>query len=232
MDELIRARASQPHSALWSRYFVVKGESYLDAALQEDQGILLVGQHSPIGFAMGGYIEQRVSRAVAVGNRSYRQASSRLGLRASASKTGIWTAAWKAARTVVALEAYQLLLDGGLVSISGDDEDPLKRHQAILADRVHHPMPGFAELAVATGSSILPTHIGLLENGRICMTVLPPLVWDRSERPSTQVREIILAYCSVLTDVWRQVPSVVLTDVMRRHLGLPTVTPKPNDETM
>jgi hypothetical protein len=181
--------------------------------------VLLVGVHAPTRYASQRYFRSCHSSTILVGLTGYRKKAESLDRRNAA--------AWVAARTLVARDAYDVLMQGGLVAIAGDEQSVANGVPAVIGDRLYRLTRGFAELAVATGAALLPYHSVLLADGRVRIAIAPPLVWDRSiSRGSEQISAIVHAYACEQTRVWQQAPSAVSKEIMAQHLALPVAERK------
>jgi len=204
-------------SADWLQYYVLHGADHLDAALQQNRGIIFVGPHTPTRFAVRHFLQRRFETHQMVGYPAYHSTWQDLladqGLSYAEGK--------KAARSAVAIAAARTLFQGGVVAMAGDEEDAQTGQPALIGDRLHHLVTGFAELAVSTGAAIVPFYTQFLQDGRIQISFLPSLLWDRDGDREMQVRAIMAQYGAAQTQLWRQAPGALLHDTVLRHLDCP-----------
>jgi lauroyl/myristoyl acyltransferase/acyl carrier protein len=213
--ELLEAATSPPLcSEAWSRYFDLRGAVHLEEALQQNCGIICVGNHLPTSFVSRMFLDRRFEHHQMMANAVYRRAWQDL-----LADQGIsYVEGQKAARSAVALAAAHTLAQGGVVGMAGDREDAQAGLPVVIGDRRHHLVYGFAELAISTGAAILPFYTRLLPEGRIQIHILAPLRWNQESNRETQAREIMAQYAAVQTQLWRQSPGMLLHGVIRRHL--------------
>jgi len=212
------AAMQQPlESEGWFRYFELCDTDHLDTALQQNCGIIFVGPHTPTRFAVRHFLQRRFETHQMVGYPAYHSTWQDLladqGLSYAEGK--------KAARSAVAIAAARALVQGGVVAMAGDEEDAQAGQAALIGDRLHHLVTGFAELAVSTGAAIVPFYTQFLQDGRIQIRFLPSLSWNRDGDRETQVRAIMAQYGAAQTQLWRQAPGALLHNTVLRHLDCP-----------
>lgn len=216
--ELQEAAGSHPlGSEAWSRYFDLRGSVHLEEALQQNCGIIFVGPHLQLSFALILFLERRFENYQMVGNSTYHGAWQDF----LADQGVSYAEGEKAARSAVALAAARTLAQAGVVLMTGDQENAQAGRPAIIGDRLHQLVPGFAELAVSTGAAIVPFYIQFLQDGRIQIRFLPPLSWDRDGDREMQIREIVAQHAAVQTQLWRQSPGALPHGIVRLHLACP-----------
>ena len=201
----------------WLRYFDLRDTGHLDAALQQDRGIIFVGPHTPTRFAVRHFLQRRFEAHQMVGYPAYHSTWQDL----LADQGVSYVEGKKAARSAVAIAAARTLVQGGVVAMAGDEEDVQVGQPVLIGDRLHHLVSGFAELAVSTGAAIVPFYTQFLQDGRIRIRFLPPLSWDRDGDRETQVGAIMAQYGAAQTQLWRQAPGALLHDTALRHLDCP-----------
>lgn len=214
------AAVSSPQSALWQRYFVLHGASYLEEGLKRGRGVILVGPHTPAQVAVHNYLRHVEEGFLLVGELLYRRLYNKLQPEAGDSDPKNWAAA----RTAAALEAHNTLIRGSVVVIADDREDDQNGRQVVINNRIHHLQPGFAELGVASEAVVLPFYSQLLPDGRMGIGFMPPLEWDRTLSRTAQVEKLLNGYASAVSEMWRKQPSTAAWDTMRRHLACPEVS--------
>ncbi|MCX6048499.1 MAG: AMP-binding protein [Chloroflexi bacterium] len=202
-EELQQALTLGAMTPGWHRYFQTVGEEALVAALHDGQGVILVGPHPVTAFVQSSFTTQ-FSPMLDLNEGKYKETFAALF-----ADTGIpYSKGRQIARAAVAVEAHQILTRGGLVVIAGDEEDATVGFPVTVGNRVRHLVPGFAELAVATNACLLPIYTELLGDGQIQIVLGPALCWDRRCRRSDQVAQIMHSYGALLTDLWREKPSI------------------------
>lgn len=215
MAELAMALQSDPENNLSHQFFSIEGAAHVQQVLHANSGVVMVGVHSPVGFAIAHFMSYWVAPQTHLSRQGYRKRLQELGL---SGDTG-----WEAARTSAARDALDTLAQGGLVFIAGDEQNAENGIPATIGNRLHCLTPGFAELAVRSGASILPIFATLLPDGRSHIEIAPPLTWERSHGHDQEIEAIMRAYGQVQTEAWRRLPSAVSRVIMAQHLACPQV---------
>lgn len=199
------------------RCFCVVGKEYLLQAVERRHGTLLVGAHPSLPFVAVGHF----TSAIWLGHAQYAETAQRLGMLRPGGGKGDW---WLAARTAVARDAYDLLKQGDLIVLMGDEQNALYGEPVMIGDRLHRLSRGFAELAVASGATVLPFYTELLTDGQVRIVIAPPLTWEQQVSRNEQVAAGVRAYAHRQAAHWQQTPSVVPLAIVAQHLAQPVVT--------
>lgn len=206
---------------MWDQYLNIEGAAHIDAAIAAGRGGILVGFHSSTRYATQHYFAHLDVPLHAVGRSQYGKIAQRLQLlNDGKDDRRKW---WTPARAAVATEAYRSLMRGELVGIAGDELAVANGVPAVIGDRVYRLSPGFAELAAATGAAVLPFCSAMLPDGRIQITIAPPLVGDGGRSRGEQVIALVQAYARVQTAIWRDIPATVSKAIIVQHLASPRV---------
>lgn len=203
-EELQQAQRLEAMTPAWRRYFDVIGAAHLTTALQGGQGVILVGPHTPTYYVIHSFIKQW-SPLLVIGEKNYKQAFANLFPHTEMP----YRAGRQAARAMVAVAAHQTLTRNGVVVIAGDEEDAKHGYPVLVGHRLRYWVTGFAELAVVSGACLLPFYSALLADGRVQLVLCPALSWDTTACHADQVAQIMRAYSALLTEVWRQNPSII-----------------------
>lgn len=201
LQQALRLEAMTP---AWRRYFDVVGAEHLTTALQGGQGVILVGPHTHTYYVVHSFTKH-LSPLLVIGERNYKQAFAKLFPNAEIP----YQAGRQAARAAVAVDAHQVLTRNGVVVLAGDEEDVKHGYPVMVGNRMRHWVTGFAELAVVTGACLLLFYSALLDDGRMQLVICPALSWDTTGCHAAQVAQIMDAYSALLTEVWRQKPSII-----------------------
>ncbi|WP_371879049.1 phosphopantetheine-binding protein [Candidatus Chloroploca mongolica] len=216
ITELVEALQSEPESSQSCQFFSVDGLGHLTQAIQTGNGVIAVGVHSPTRYAIWHYLPFWSVPQTALSRQDYQRRIQSLHLYGNH--------VWGAARSTAARDALKTLAQGGLVFIAGDEQNAEKGVPVTIGNRLHRLTPGFAELALISGASIVPIYTTLLRDGRICILISPPLVWKHSRNRNKEIEAIMCAYGRVQTETWRQMPSEVSKGIMAQHLRQPVIT--------
>jgi hypothetical protein len=113
-----------------------------------------------------------------------------------------------------------LLKRGGIAHILGDTfaPGPGRTHHIQVGDRRYEVKPGFAELALNTGSAVVPFFGRFIDGGRLLLEFLPPLDPERGTRDE-QIGALLIQYAAFIERTMRQYPEMLLWKRMRAHLN-------------
>lgn len=217
LAELEGALGSSHTTRHQRRCFSVVGEEHLLEAAARRHGTLLVGAHPSLPFVAVGHF----SSAMWMGHARYAEAAQRLGMLRPGGAKEDW---WIAARAAVARDAYELLMQGDLIVLMGDEQNARHGEPAVIGDRLHRLSRGFAELAVVTGATVLPFYSELFIDGQVRLVIAPPLTWEQHGSRNGQVAAGVRAYAHRQAAIWQQTPSVVPLAIVAQHLAQPVVS--------
>ncbi|MCB9140757.1 MAG: AMP-binding protein [Caldilinea sp.] len=215
IEELLKVLDGPFAESPKSPYVTVTGAHHLSRALHAGSGVIVAGVHSPMRIAVQAYLSSIGVPLLLLSKQSYLERARRMQLDTA---NGL-----PVARAALAKEAYEVLSQGGLVGIAGDEQNPLHGIPVVIGDRIHTLTPGFAELAAGAGATVLSIHAALLADGRVQIEISPPLVWERGQGHSQAIESLVQAYGQVQTDAWRRIPSAVSKEIMAQHLACPQV---------
>lgn len=122
-----------------------------------------------------------------------------------------------------ALQGAHILRQGGVVQILNDVSyvDSNSKRKSI-GGRSYDLKPGFAELALATGATVLPVLHKYDLTGCVHLTFLPALrLPDKSAAHICRVDNLLDQYVAFLENTWRNVPESVGWGSLRRFTNRP-----------
>ncbi|MBX3014600.1 MAG: AMP-binding protein [Caldilineaceae bacterium] len=213
-------RALQADFARWGR---VTGASYLAEAHQRGQGVILLSIHTiywsgllPIAlqqlgytdlFEYGGTALTRQNPALLAALQAYFQNQPKEVVNAKFLGLQMDT-------------AQQTLQRGGFVWIAADGGSGGGDAISLpIFQRVHPFKPGFAELALHTGATIVPLQRAITVTGEVAFSFLPPLdSGTPTASHSERVQGLMQQYIAFLEACWQQDPANLSTRRMRRYL--------------
>lgn len=200
--EVQQALGGDLTSPTLGRYLTICGLTHLTAAREAGGGIILVRPHTNTNYLVHAFAQQL--SAFIVSEATYKQRFTEI-----LADTGIsYWAGRPMARAAVAREVYQVLQQGGIVSMTGDDDDHPTGFPVMIGSRLRHLPMGFAELALMTGATPLPIYSALRADGRLQIEILPALRWDATSARATQITQLMQSYGAILTQLWRDQPSI------------------------
>ncbi len=112
------------------------------------------------------------------------------------------------------------LAEGKIVQFVSDNEYSRQGHPVIIAKRRYYLRPGFAELALNTGAAVVPMFCNMKSDGRIHMTIMPPLIMGTGDRDS-QIADLLDQYADFINASWRTAPESIRWPRMVRHFNQP-----------
>lgn len=128
--------------------------------------------------------------------------------------------AWSA---TFALQGQRILRAGGALQVLNDvsyDDGVFLRSS--VGGRSYNLKPGFAELALTTGATILPVHCAYDRMGCIHMTMLPALdPLGNNIAHAARVDHLLSQYSAFLEDAWRKAPESLGWGSLRRFHSRP-----------
>jgi hypothetical protein len=109
----------------------------------------------------------------------------------------------------LAYHRQTLLRSGAIVHVAGDTfaPGPGMTYLVRIGDRRYELKAGFAELALNTGASVIPSCARFLEDGRLLHLLLPPLDAGRGTREQ-QIQHLLDQYAAYVTDEHRAHPAM------------------------
>lgn len=123
------------------------------------------------------------------------------------------------------LIAKRVLSGGGIVYILPDARDGLSRGIRVpFHGRVRNFKTGFAELALETGSPVVPVSMGIDFPGReVTLAFLEPLDNGPADMPqAARVEGLVVQYAAYLREEWSRWPGTVFVKHKRAHCDAPS----------
>lgn len=183
---------------IYARWVLVRGASYLDAALASGRPIVLVGTHTAIqGGAMRMAIRQRTDREAWT-----------LG----------YTATGPADAAAMVVYARELLTQGGIVQVTGDGAMGRRGVTLPVYGRPWLFRSGGAELALDTGAVMLPVFNTLARSGHITIEFLAPLTSIQAGRQA-QIEDLTRQYAALLVQRWPDLLANMQWNKLRQMLN-------------
>ncbi len=131
------------------------------------------------------------------------------------------SAGWAAS---YALQAQRILQKGGVIRIVNDvSYDAPNSLSKKIGGRQYQLKAGFAELALTTGATILPTYYTFDEAGCVYLTILPALVAPDGDSP-TVINSLMDQYVAFLEATWRKAPESLGWGSLQRYNTRPLAT--------
>jgi len=121
----------------------------------------------------------------------------------------------------IAYHGHSLLRQGLIIHVSADvAHGPGRRIPIQIGDRVYALRPGFPELALNTGSKVIPVFGRFIEGSRLLVEILPPLDPGRGGRDE-QIEALMRQYAEFMNAVFKSYPQIITWKKMRNHLKMP-----------
>lgn len=146
----------------------IEGEQYLDRAMAEGKGLIVITGHIGCWELLAGYFASRGYRLNVVGRELWEKKLNEKLLKARESM-GYQTID----RDTGGKEIIRALRDKQVVAVLIDQHTRVSGVYVPFFDRPAHTPVGVAKLAVATGAPILPVAIYMRHNGRHEVRILP-----------------------------------------------------------
>jgi lauroyl/myristoyl acyltransferase len=198
--------------------FPVEGLEHLHSAMQGGGGVILVSSH---GTAARRVAHRLLARRLGIDkiqtishNAPFREGSFK-----DVPVHSLPSTVEASLYAEVGLQALRLLQQGRLVLIVADHDTrgPGSTYQIHVGDRSYTIKGGFAELALDTGAMVLPHFGRYLEDGRLLLTILPPLSVGNGTR-AEQINSMVRQYEAFVNDALRRHPEMVDWHIMADHL--------------
>ena len=220
LQDLGQAIHARPHEATGKPIFRISGLEHLERLRQTGQGAVIAGYHSTVYHAGCALLSELIGPIYWLGRRVYQNTLT------------TWLPDWTDRdflRNIPALCAYHAatarteLAQGRMVGMISDEFDQAAGTPVFIGDRRYMLRSGLAELAVTTGTPIVPWSTVLRADGQIQLTVLPPLETSNCGFGGTARTEYTVhRFAAFLAEAWRSTPSSVGWEIMRRLLSFPT----------
>jgi hypothetical protein len=200
--------------------FPVTGLEHLESALQAKRGVILISVHGSaesrvahrmLARRLGGVKPQVIAHNLAVDDSTF-----------SGHRDLMPPVVAGAVYAEVAFYGQKLLQQGRIIHIGGDTfaEGPGRTFSIPVGDRLYEVKPGFAELALNTGASVIPSFGRFLEDGRLLLELLPPFDPGRGPRDE-QIQNLIGQYTAFVNMVLKKYPEALFWKRLRVHLSRP-----------
>ena len=159
------------------------GLEFVEEAYQQGQGVILLSFHTPTSrFAMTPLVRHLGVEGIAT--LSGRRESS----------IGTLTSRSLALVAEITQRAMQILRQGGVLQILNDyGYEEQGTLPFPIGGRTYLLKPGFAELALATGATVIPFYSSWQDDGRIHAVFLPPMAESQCEPESMAARQQAVA---------------------------------------
>jgi acyl-CoA synthetase (AMP-forming)/AMP-acid ligase II/acyl carrier protein len=206
-------------------YFDLAGLDVLHRPGDGQQGIVMASYHSPLVhlgavlLAQLGYVQHWVGWPV------YQRTVQTLFPEQDPTK---YRQHLPVVRAYQATLAHRILTKGGMVSLLSDEPDWSNGVPVTVGNRRFPLRAGMAEIALRAGAVICPLYPALQCDGRIKLTVLPPLdMGDASLNRHDRVEQIARQFATFLEDTWRREPATMRWPSIEQYLGYPRVKSDP-----
>jgi lauroyl/myristoyl acyltransferase len=195
----------------YSRRLSIEGERWLEEAINEKHGVVLVSGHN---------VASRWTQLV-VPNR-YMVGTTRFDLgrlRLDKNRFEVPTLSQKLDT------ARRILKDGGIVGIAADGtHGGSERIEYDFHGRRRPFLTGFAELALLTGATVVPVMNSVDEVGHVTVAFGEPFNSGNDGMSRSQrVERLVDQYVASLNNMWSTTPWMVSWGYMERHLSLPQI---------
>jgi amino acid adenylation domain-containing protein len=215
-------RLGQMAADPFSRHITVRGWERLEAAHRQGRGVLVLNNHAVLGhLVMLPLVRAGLAEVGFIGTGLRRLHW--LGLNASDQLQLLVTRDEDKHSLATNLYlAKQILERGGLVQLAGDGYQGSGGLTLPFHGRLRPFRRGFAELALATGSVILPVFVNLALDGRVEIAFQEPLTTTGTAGDHiAQGDALIHNYVALLDRWWRESPGNISWLHMREFLALP-----------
>ena len=214
--DLERLLASSAPAEL-ERFFSASGLEIVQAGLREKRGVILISFHGSPLFLLAFRVMARW-----LGGEKIHGVTHKMALRHSVYDGYAELMPGGVAGSVYAEIAFygmKILQRGGIVFVAGDTfaPGPGRTHHIRLGDRLYEIKPGFAELALNTGATVIPSFGRFLEDGRMVIEFLPPLDPGRGTREE-QIGALVRQYEAFVNETLRKYPDMLFWKRMATHL--------------
>jgi amino acid adenylation domain-containing protein len=199
--------------------FPVLNLEYLEQALQAGKGVILLSYHSTVNQLALLVLSRRLSLEMIPTISEKRAKMESIHWQNNYARD-IPDREFAALKAGVALEGQHLLAEGRIVQFVSDNEYARQGHAVVLAGRRYFLRPGFAELALNTGAAVVPMFCSMKSDGRIYMTLQPPLIVGSGDRDS-QITNLLDQYAAFLNASWKEAPESLRWPRLFRHFLQP-----------
>jgi amino acid adenylation domain-containing protein len=204
-----------------NRFFSVDGLEYVDAALRENRGVILVTYHGVANrFSVAALPRLLSGRTIPTLGLSQ---AVRLSREKNLPPNRINEAAVLAN---MAIEGHRLLKQGGILQVIPDiGYDASDGLPLAIGGYRFLIKPGFAELAILADAAVIPFYTTRRIDGSIYSRVFPPFA-----RPSgdpdrkNRVYDLLSQYAEFVDRAWKTAPESLLWQVIDTHLNRPPET--------
>jgi acyl-CoA synthetase (AMP-forming)/AMP-acid ligase II/lauroyl/myristoyl acyltransferase len=210
---------AHPKDEVGKRIFEIQGEEYLEASHRNGQGTIILSFHSAArSLSIANLVNHQIP-FYWLGNATYRNIFRTLY---GSDSEHDFNKHLSIVRAQATQTARQILRAGGIVGITGDTADRHSPIQVVVGDRVRPLRIGFAELAIATGATVIPMYTIQQLDGRLVQTVLPPLdIGANTLSHAARIKHLGHQVGNFLDQVWRQTPGALDWAHMQGHLQWP-----------
>jgi len=121
--------------------------------------------------------------------------------------------------------AAETLMNGGLVSISGDGKKGGSKSVVVpFLGRWQEFRTGFAELALATNTVVIPISACLQPDGTVKIQFHPPLEKDNGyQAKETQIKDLITKFSGFMAQQWIESPATIKYNRLLNYLKQPLI---------
>lgn len=199
------------------KYFSVSGLEILENAYKKGLGVILLTYHSTPNRLAIAALPRRldgehiptVSKKIAKQNGVFR-VKRNLGL-SNVDRSMMFAE--------IALNGQRSLEQGKIIQFVSDNSYQQNGQFVVLAGRKYKLQLGFAELALNSGTPIVPQYSTIYADGHIHTTILPEFVFGTGDRNS-RIVSLMDQYADFINSSWKNAPESIRWSRLKSHFRL------------
>lgn len=203
------------------KYISFTGKHYLDDALREGKGVIILNSHFGLAqaalnvFPMLGYKEfYTIIRAKGLESLKFEGINESAKPKLLAFKDNSQSELFKQM-----YRAKEVLTSGGIVHLLGDGYHGMSSNTINFLGKLRGFRPSYVDLSSASGAVVLPTFIDCSLKGKISVEILPPLDPGHPDMKTEERRDFMTRqYAKLLEEKWLSQPYNVNWRFMEKYL--------------